>query len=326
MVNPEWQAGPEQVVDTPCLVIDNFLPADLAWAMRRDIEEHFAEPYRQSAERHQVWNYWFVPGLYTYLKTSPEKIVQQDRMQRFFDTLRGWSQANLGLSTITWPFLSLYVAGCRQGLHNDAANGRIAYVYSLTSDARRTQGGQTLVFKDADPLRANLATPATAGNFYSAIEPSFNRLVLFDDRMPHAVEQLTGSMDPLDGRFVMHGHISEGPPIVTGGLPAELALPIVGEGINEVFSVMPDFMTRYHGPLCLKIVIGAGGAVLRVRPLLNRVVTKRQGDEDFSVVLAALLSRMEQMTFPQAHEATQIILPVMLGGVLPFLAAQGAGR
>lgn len=326
IVNPERQAGPEQVVDTPHLVIDNFLPADLAWAMRRDIEEHFAEPYRQSPETHQVWTYWFVPGLYTYLKTSPEKIFRQDRMQRFFDTLRGWSQATLGLGTITWPVLSLYVAGCRQGLHNDALNGRIAYVYSLTSDVRRTQGGQTLVFKDADPLRANLATPATAGNFYTAIEPFFNRLVLFDDRMPHAVEQLTGSMDPLDGRFVMHGHISEGPPIVTGGLSAEAVLPIVGEALNEVFSVTPDFMARYHGPLCLDIVVEAAGSVRKARPLLNRVVTRRPDDEDFGAVLAALLSKMEQMTFPQAHEATQIILPVMLGGVLPFLAAQGAGR
>jgi len=322
------QSAPSrQTITTPYFVVDNFLPAELAWAMRRDIESHFAEPYRHEAETHQIWNYWFVPGLYTYLRTTPEKIFQQNRMPRFFEALRGWSETNLGLRTISWPYLSLYLAGCRQNLHNDSVNGRIAYVYSLTSDARRTEGGQTLVFNDADPFRGNLRAPAAGSSFYTAIEPSFNRLVLFDDRMPHAVEQLIGSMDPLDGRFVMHGHISESPPLVEGALVSEVALPLVGEVVNEVFTAGPDFMSLYHGPLSLRIDVASTGTVADVHALLNRVVAIRQGEESFDFVLDLLLEKIRKIIFPQATEGTKIILPIMMGGLLPSIAAaQGAAR
>jgi len=56
----------------PLIVVDAFLPASLALEMRRDIETHFAKPEEHRAETHQVWNYWFVPESYTYLRTAPE--------------------------------------------------------------------------------------------------------------------------------------------------------------------------------------------------------------------------------------------------------------
>jgi hypothetical protein len=58
----------------PVAVFGNFLPKDLAEAMRADIDAHFAKPGAHRPNTHQVWNYWFVPELYTYLRTSPEKI------------------------------------------------------------------------------------------------------------------------------------------------------------------------------------------------------------------------------------------------------------
>ena len=41
----------------PLIVIDGFLPVELALQMRRDIDEHFANPHLHRAETHQVWNY-----------------------------------------------------------------------------------------------------------------------------------------------------------------------------------------------------------------------------------------------------------------------------
>src|SRR5215469_11514086 len=121
-----WMATP------PLIVVDGFLPAEAALQMRRLIDEHFANPQAHRAETHQVWNYWFIPELYTYLRTMPEKVIERERVDGFMRALTQWSLDTLGMTSITWPYLSLYVAGCRQGLHNDSTNGRFAFVYSLT--------------------------------------------------------------------------------------------------------------------------------------------------------------------------------------------------
>ena len=146
----------------PDVVVDDFLPFETAEAMRRDIEAHFAKSGSHRPDTHQVWNYWFVPGLYTYLRTSPEKLINRDRVEHFMQVLRGWSAEALGLREVTWPYLSLYVSGCRQNLHNDSENGRFAFVYSLTRDKRMTTGGQTIVMNEGDLFRTNVST-AQAG-------------------------------------------------------------------------------------------------------------------------------------------------------------------
>ena len=39
-----------------------------AEALRAPIDLHFSEPHRHGFDTHFVWNYWYVPGLYTYLR------------------------------------------------------------------------------------------------------------------------------------------------------------------------------------------------------------------------------------------------------------------
>ena len=113
------------------------------------------------------------------------------------------------MGKVTWPYLSLYVDGCQQRLHNDSTNGRFGYVYSLTWDERKTIGGETIVLKEGDLFRAIWADAPPVPGCYDLIEPRFNRLTMFDDRMTHGVQRVEGSMDPVEGRFVLHGHISE---------------------------------------------------------------------------------------------------------------------
>ena len=189
--------------------------------MRDAIERHFAEPARHRPDSHQVWNYWFVPGLYTYLRTAPEKILQRGDVELFMEVLSSWSTSRLGLCQATWPYLSLYVGGCRQNLHNDSSNGAFAFVYSLTRNERKTTGGETIVLHEGDPFRRNLATPQAGRGLFDAIEPRFNRLVVFDDRLVHGVERVEGSMDPVEGRFVLHGHLRADGPMVAGALSVD---------------------------------------------------------------------------------------------------------
>ena len=148
-----------QTMHAPHLVIDDFLSVEVAARMRADIERHFADPGHHRPDTHQVWNYWFVPSLYTYLRTAPEKVLQRADIELFMDVMSSWSVSRLGLRAVSWPYLSLYVSGCRQNLHNDTGNGDFAFVYSLTRNDRRSTGGETIVLHEGDLFRRHVATP-----------------------------------------------------------------------------------------------------------------------------------------------------------------------
>ena len=123
------------------LVADRFF--DGADALRSAYDAHFAEPDKNT-DRHIVWNYWHVPGLYTYLKTNPSKVLPEPLVTRFMQRLNAWAMATLGLSTRSHPWLSLYVNGCGQDLHNDSLNGQMGFVFSLTRwEGRNFHGGET---------------------------------------------------------------------------------------------------------------------------------------------------------------------------------------
>jgi Rps23 Pro-64 3,4-dihydroxylase Tpa1-like proline 4-hydroxylase len=300
--------GPAPVVYT-----DNFLPTDLAEALRADIDAHFAKAGAHRPETHQVWNYWFIPDLYTYLRTSPEKIFAADRFQRFMQILQAWSLESLGLGNVSRPYLSLYVPGCKQGWHNDSGNGRFAFVYSLTRDERLTTGGQTLVMREGDGLRRNLTRPAAGNGFYESVEPRFNRLVIFDDRVPHGVERVDGSMDPVEGRFVLHGHISESGPAVKGGLPLPMVENVIARAVDTFIAEAAHALAPYHGPMTLRLTIDAAGEVQACDVLIDRVVQRNPDDTGWEPLREHLLVRLEALRFPPASGETAVILPVTFG-------------
>lgn len=313
----------QPILRAPVLIADNFLPLAQAQAMRADIDAHFAHPDRHRADSHQVWNYWFVPGLYTYLRTAPERIIAISRLDGFMQALRGMALTTIGMGTVSAPYLSLYVAGCQQGWHNDATNGRFAFVYSLTSDTRRSTGGETLVMREGDPMRSHLRRPAAGSSFYEAIAPRFNRLVVFDDRMPHAVAAVVGDMNPAEGRFVLHGHLSEAPAAVAGALPARMVAPLIGAALADFATEAAASVALYHGPLSLRVTIAPGGEVGAVEVLLDRVIHPDAGHADWEMLRARLLDRIAGLRFPPAAGPTSVIHPVLFGRSVSALERDG---
>ncbi len=302
-------------IRAPHLVIDDFLPAVVAARLRADIERHFAEPGQHQRDSHQVWNYWFVPGLYTYLRTAPEKILQRADVDLFMEVLSSWSASRLGLRQVTWPYLSLYVSGCRQNLHNDSANGAFAFVYSLTRNERKTTGGQTIVLREGDLFRDNVAKPQAGRGLYDAIEPRFNRLVVFDDRLVHGVERIEGSMDPLEGRFVLHGHLRADGPMIAGALaPAQ-----VDAAVRQIWT---GFLTAaaararlYHGPIVLRFQVAASGEVESCTALMDRVVGTDASDVGWPALANELVAMLGRHRFPQVEGPTVVIQPFLFGEV-----------
>jgi len=204
---PQRPAHPSDlVVAAGHLVVPDFFAE--APAMRAAIDAHFANPAAHGADTHQIWNYWHVPDLYTYLRTLPRKVIPLPLMNGFFNHLTAWTRTNLGCVPSD-AYLSLYVDGCRQELHNDALNGHFGYVYSLTRwRERRFSGGETVILKPSALGQSIAGGAAMAGSaFYDLVPAEFNQLLVFDDRLPHAVRQVNGLMDPLEGRLVIHGHL-----------------------------------------------------------------------------------------------------------------------
>ncbi|MEA3063149.1 MAG: hypothetical protein QOJ94_2930 [Sphingomonadales bacterium] len=301
----------------PFLVEDAFLPAAEASALRAGFEAHFAQPHAHRPDTHQIWNYWFVPELYTYLRTAPEKVLPPDLVRSFHDRLSRWALERLGLTCVTWPNLSLYVDGCVQHLHNDSTNGRFGFVYSLTLDNRRSVGGETIVLREGDLFRAHLTRAGAGSAMQELVEPRFNRLVLFDDRMPHGVRRIEGAMDPLDGRIVLHGHISEGEPVVRGPHDCREVAESVRGQVAFALEANRAAAVDAHGPLTLRLRIAASGAVESVESLVDRVARCSGGDP--GRLVDDILQRVSELRFSACGRPSEAFVPVMIGGPLPWM-------
>lgn len=300
--------GKELCLTERFLFVDGFLKDSAAQAMRDDIDNHFAEPYRHKSERHEAWNYWHVPGTYTYLRTTPEKIIARDKIVAFVEQLRVFAAVNFGFATVTWPFLGLYIPGCSQALHNDTTNGRLGYVFSLTRNDRKTIGGETMVLQDRDLFRGNLDTAAAGKAMFDLIEPRFNRLSMFDDRVPHGVQRVDGAMDPLEGRFVLHGHVSEGGVVVQGGLKPDAVQVALATTITALGNASPPGV---RGPFVVRMDIAPEGTVTAIRPIVDRLASS--DGADLAPLRSSVLSQMGDVRFPDAPERTMVNVPLVFG-------------
>jgi hypothetical protein len=160
-----------------------------------------------------VWDYWHVPDQYTYIRTFADEFFPSALYGGFRDHLMAWGRENLGCTKIVSPWLSYYLDGCRQELHSDNPHGPWAYVFSLTNwDTRTFTGGETVLlrqhtldfWRSYEPSRFSELT-----SFVELIEPHFNRLTVFDPRIPHGVRLVEGTREPLDSRIAVHGWFAE---------------------------------------------------------------------------------------------------------------------
>jgi len=283
--------------------------------MRSHYDTHFSNPGGNAGPSHQIWDYWHVPDLYTYLRTDPARVLPPAILEEFRKSLQEWSLRCLGLGGVSDPYLSLYVDGCGQGLHNDSGNGRWGYVFSLTRwDERSFEGGETMLLKDTPYWDSRRFREPNAGiGFYDLIPARFNQLLVFDDRMIHAVRPLQGAMDPRRGRIVLHGHIAESGVHVNGPLSTE-------EVVSAFAPALADFKTRIaevregmHGFVSFRVDVKPEGQVGNIRLLCDRIArTSPQGPEP-SALIDSLCAVLAKLQFANASSPTQITFPIRVG-------------
>jgi hypothetical protein len=307
------QSGESPVMQQPYMVVEQFF--DGADEMRAAFEAHFAEPHRHTPQ-HQVWNYWYIPELYTYLRTNPAKIMPESLVTRFLQRLNNWAASTLGLNTPFHPWISLYVSGCGQGLHNDSLNGQMGYVYSLTKwEGRNFQGGETILFRSENYWETDRIKTAGAGaSFYNKVPSRFNQLLVFDDRVIHGVAPIMGTMDPVAGRVVLHGHLKAESAILTGALPVGVVRAAAASVQDRLRALLQEHAQLFHGFMTLRLHIGPEGRVAFVQPLCDRILPLSHDTGKLEAFKTEISQLVASVPFPAAHGPSELTLPVIVGG------------
>jgi Rps23 Pro-64 3,4-dihydroxylase Tpa1-like proline 4-hydroxylase len=288
---------------------------DAAGEMRAAFDSHFQNPQAHGGQ-HQVWNYWYVPDHYTYLKTSPLKVLPQALLSQFMQRLNSWAIASFGLTTNIEPWLSLYVDGCGQTIHNDAANGQMGYVYSLTKwEERNFLGGETLLFRPGNYWETDRITRSGAGTaFYEKVPSRFNQLLVFDDRIIHGVQTLQGTMDPLRGRVVIHGHLRAEAVAISGPLEPTTIVSVFGSASEKVKLLARQNASFMNGFVTLRLSIQPDGRVAKVQALCDRILSLSPDTGRIDSFRRDLDGILSNLLFPAAPAPSELTFPVLVSG------------
>ena len=293
------------------LVVDKF--ATQAKAMRGVFDERFADPRRTNGDRF-VWDFWHVPGQYTALRTPAYHYFPTKLYEAFHNDLVWWGRRTLGCHDISPPWLSCYVEGCRQELHGDVPHGPWAFVFSLTDwMQRKFRGGETLLLRDeVMDYWDGFASQGIVEEpqVLQAIPPRFNRLVVFDPRIPHGVRRVEGTLDPREGRLVVHGWFVQPRPFIEGPLKTSA----LAKRIDDLSAVIEPFVKAglaVSGMLSLQVVVAASGAVTKVGLLSDNTRVPSAYADDRKRVLVAIQKAVRTWAFPKAKAASTVTLPLV---------------
>ncbi|MFT3706357.1 MAG: hypothetical protein QM817_01695 [Archangium sp.] len=286
------------------LTVDSF--ATEAKKLRAHFEQRFADPRRATTDRF-VWDLWNVEGQYTALRTPAWEYFPKKLYDAFHQRLVWWGRRTLGCHDVSPPWLSCYVNGCEQRLHGDLPHGPLAFVFSLTPwKTRKFTGGETLLLRD-DVLEywdGFISTRAIEEREVLEEVPAvFNRLVVFDPRIPHGVRRVEGPMDPLHGRLVIHGWFVQPRPFIEGPLK-EKALQSAINRVTDVIGPHLEGGQRIAGLLSLGFSVRSGKAQ-NVRVLVNTL--RGAPDQLISDVQKALKTH----GFPSAGTISRVTLPLL---------------
>jgi hypothetical protein len=293
------------------LVVDGF--AEEARPLRDHFDERFADPRQARGDRF-VWDFWHVPGQYTALRTPAWQYFPPRIYKAFHRRLVDWGRRTLGCHDVSPPWMSCYVEGCRQELHGDLPHGPWAFVYSLTDWQRRVfRGGETLVVRDeildywsGFVSERSIEEP----DVLRTIEPRFNRLTVFDPRLPHGVRRVEGTLDPRLGRLVIHGWFVQPRPFVEGPLPVkELASGI--ERIGEALAPHLEGGLPLTGLLSIGFGVEARGNVDKARVLSDTTRVPAAHEEARRALLRTVLKAARSLRFRPRASASRVTLPLV---------------
>jgi len=289
--------------------IDNF--SKRAKALRSEFDKKFEDPRRASSERF-VWDYWNIPDQYALLRTPAYHYFSKKLYEAWHKELVHWGRENLGCHDISPTWLSLYNESCFQNLHADNPHGPWAFVYSLTPwTKRKFSGGETLLLKD-QVLDYWSDFDSSQGfeseHLLTKIPPKFNRLVVFDPRIPHGVSEVRGERDPRFSRLVLHGWFVNPRPFVVGSLSAEMIKKDLSSQLQPLIHEVIG-MAELNGVVSLRLTIANSGTVKEVKILTNSLKV-RSVEHSTNLYLKRICAALLRLRFPRRSGLSRITLPL----------------
>lgn len=295
-------------------IVDRF--SSHATALRKEFDARFAEPRAARRDRF-VWDYWNVPGQYTALRTPAWTYFSQALYRKWHASVVNWGRRVLGCHDISPPWMSNYVEGCGQELHGDLPHGPWAFVFSLTPwQSRVFTGGETMLLRDEvlDYWHSFVSERAIElPDVMRFIAPKFNRLTVFDPRIPHGVRRVHGTVEPRQGRLVLHGWFVQPRPFIEGGLAAGKGSSAVSGAIDDLSPAIGKALGSLPlaGLLSLQIVVAPDGSVQRTRVLSDTTRVAGPFEAERRAAIRAVQRRIGSWRLPRRSTQTVITLPLV---------------
>jgi hypothetical protein len=293
------------------IVVPDFF--DEAAELRAGFDERFGALAGGNRNRF-VWDYWHVPGQYTYLRTFPEAALPVQPYRRLLQRLRNWGGDHLGCPRVMNPWLSFFVDGCVQELHTDVPHGPWAYVFSLTAwDSRSFNGGETMLLRSEvlDYWSSLDSQGSASGDFLELVPPRFNQLTLFDPRIPHGVRRVQGTWDPLASRLILHGWFREPEVVMSDSLAEVLPRQMVDSVLARLSEKLAPFGSL-QGLVTARVELNPNGEPSRVSILTNTLMSAKRRPEDAAAAAARIREVLGDQKFPPAPPEAWFIAPVRL--------------
>jgi hypothetical protein len=279
----------------------------------RGVFDQRVGPSRGADPARFVWDYWHVPGQYSYFRTHTRRFFRPDLCRRFTAAVRQWGETHLGCSRISEPWLSYYIDGCRQELHTDVPIGPWAFVFSLTRwEERRFTGGETLLV-GADVLDYwtgfDANRPLEANELLARLPTRFNQLTVFDARVPHGVARVEGTHDPTESRIVVHGWFLAPSLSVRGALRPSEAAPTIAQ-IRGDWRGLLARAGGVTGIATWRLRVSTEGSVVAAPLVADTLVATSSGARCPADVLDDVHRRLCAAEFPRSSGETVVTLPL----------------
>ncbi|MDX9732012.1 MAG: 2OG-Fe(II) oxygenase [Bdellovibrionales bacterium] len=265
------------------------------------------------------WDWWHLPGRYTHLRTPAATFFSQENHELLREALQDFGRQHLGCQNISPIWVSAYVEGCEQRLHADRPHGPWAFVLSLTKDPRAFEGGETVILRPEVLSLWNQGVPAGRAfeekEVLERIPSEFGRLVIFDPRIPHGVSRTSGTLDPLEGRLVVHGWFAQPSPFIEGPLApaaAEKSLAAFDEFLAQ--SLEASFPDGFNstGTISFQIHITPTGQVKGVKQQASSLASANPELtlHETRLLTSILKKHFTKWAFPRAKSASTLYLPL----------------
>ena len=148
------------------------------------------------------------------------------------------------------------------------------------------------------------------GEVVETIEPRFNRLTVFDPRLPHGVRRVEGSMEPREGRLVIHGWFVQPRPFIEGPLREKQ----LSAGIDQVTEAIIPLLEQglpVAGLLSLGFEVEPSGRVEKLRVLSDTTRVPRGAEPDQRRLRALIARTLRKLQFPKQAARSKVTLPMV---------------